>query len=568
MTIARAIGAWVSVLVNIRALSCRFASDTRGVASIFGAMAILTGFGFGVMVLDVGHLYLAKRRLQSAVDAAALAAAGDPANASAIVARVLADRGYAQSASIATGAYTADSSLSPASRFDSDPSAQQNAVKVSETVTTPSVLARIISGAAQSNIAATATAAQIPVVSFSAGTGLATLSGGTINAVLGGLLGTTLSLSLANYQALAAVNVDALTFLDQLAVQAGVGAGTYGDLANSSVTMSQLATAITAALNIHPGGNDSAAIDALNLLSLQAPSSASAPVGQLVNTAVWQKRQVGSVAEQNPGQVAFNLYDLVTAMARAYGAGRQVSLGSTLSVPVGGITLSTSMAVGSPMTSIAAATIGTSITTDQTRIAITATASGLSVLGISLASFNLPFYLQVAPGTATVAAIPCRSGGTMATISAAAQASTVSVGNVSGLTDFSQDPTITPATISLLGVTLNVSGSYPVAAGPAEDLDFTQADIDSGAIHEAAGSDAGSAFSGLAGSGQVNVSVTAGGLSLYATPLQTLLQGLLSNILTNLDGPTDLLLRTLGLRLGVMDVAVHGVRCGIPTLVT
>src|SRR6185312_15531860 len=71
--------------LNLCALSRRFFRDRRGVASIFGVMVILTGFGFSVMVLDIGHLYLEKRRLQSAVDAAALAAAGDPTNASAIV---------------------------------------------------------------------------------------------------------------------------------------------------------------------------------------------------------------------------------------------------------------------------------------------------------------------------------------------------------------------------------------------------------------------------------------------------------------------------------------------------
>src|SRR5262249_50035634 len=264
---------------------------------------------------------------------------------------------------VATGAYSADSSRPMNDRLDTDPAAQKNAVRVAETVTTPSVLARMVGGSPQSTISATAIAAQIPVVSFSAGTGLAGLSGGAFNSVLGGLLATSLNLSLSNYQALASVNVDALTFLDQLAAQAGVSAGTYGDLANVSVTMSQFATAITAALNIHPSGNDSAAITALNLLSLQTPGAVTAPVGQILDTTLWQKREVGSVAQQTPGQVAFNLYDLVSGMSRAYGAGRLVDMGTSLSLP--GITLATKLAVGAPMASISGATVGTSISTAQ-----------------------------------------------------------------------------------------------------------------------------------------------------------------------------------------------------------
>src|SRR5262249_4169240 len=149
--------------LNLRVLSRRFLRDRSGVASIIGVMIMLTGFGVSVMVLDVGHLYLEKRRLQSAVDAAALAAAGDPANASAIVARVLTARGYDAAATVNTAAYSADSSPAINNRLDTDPAAQKNAVRVNETVTTPSVLARMVGGSPQSTISATATAAQIPV---------------------------------------------------------------------------------------------------------------------------------------------------------------------------------------------------------------------------------------------------------------------------------------------------------------------------------------------------------------------------------------------------------------------
>jgi uncharacterized membrane protein len=262
----------------------------------------------------------------------------------------------------------------------------------------------------------------------------------------------------------------------------------------------------------------------------------------------------------------------MSGMARAYGAGHLVLINSALNVP--GVTnLSVRMAVGSPAASAAAATLGTSISTTQTRLAISFNAplSGVSILGIPVTNITFPVYLQIAPGTATVAAIPCQTGGTMATISAEAQAATVQIGSVSSsdLTNFGANPTPTPGGISvnvpIVGsVGVAISGTFPLAAGAPQNLDFTQTDIDNGMSHEAAGSNAGTVFSGVGAPGALTFTITPLGLTLNLGSLTTNIQALLSN----LNGPTDLLLRTLGLRLGVMDVTVHGVRCGTPTLVT
>jgi uncharacterized membrane protein len=47
-----------------------------------------------------------------------------------------------------------------------------------------------------------------------------------------------------------------------------------------------------------------------------------------------------------------------------------------------------------------------------------------------------------------------------------------------------------------------------------------------------------------------------------------LLKPILTTAFSALDTQTDTLLRSLGLRLGVIDTVVHGVRCSTPTLVT
>jgi uncharacterized membrane protein len=508
--------------------------------------------------------------LQAAVDAAALAAAGDPTNADAIAARVLAANGYSQAPIVAAGAYTPDANLPIANRLDTMPSAQRNAVRVTQTIAVTGFLAPFLGAAGSSNIVATATASQIPMASFAVGTGLADLQEGQLNAVLGGLLGTTLSLSLINYQGLASTNVDALTFLDQLAAQAGVAAGTYGDLANANVTMNQLADAIRAALNIHPSGNDGAALDALNLIALQTPASASALVSKLVDTALWQSRQIGSIVQQAPGQVTLNVFDLVSAMARAYGPGHIANLTTGI-----GTIITTRLAVGSPMASVALARVGTTAPTAQTRLALRIKMMALDILGTQV-GVDLPIYLEVASGSATVTAIPCRADGTMVTLSAASQAASARFGSVASDSDFMNFgtmPAVQPAsgavTLKILGIPLSigVSGTFPLAAGAPTAQNFTQNDIDNGVVHSASGN--GGLLSGLAGQIQFD---PPGGLGTLVTnllnPILNLLRPILVGVVSPLDSTVDTLLRTLGLRLGTIDTVVHGARCGTPTLVT
>jgi uncharacterized membrane protein len=55
--------------------------------------------------------------------------------------------------------------------------------------------------------------------------------------------------------------------------------------------------------------------------------------------------------------------------------------------------------------------------------------------------------------------------------------------------------------------------------------------------------------------------------NLLASTVTPLLRGTLVTLLTALDPVTDALLKTLGLRLGAIDTVVHGVSCGVPTLV-
>jgi len=429
-----------------------------------------------------------------------------------------------------------------------------------------------------SNVTATAIAAQVPLVTFAVGTSLAEGDGGELNTVLGGLLGTNLSLSLVDYQALASTNIDALTFMNQLATRAGIGAGTYGDLASANVTVGQMLAAAAAALNIHADGGDQAAVNALNLLSVQIPPAVSAAVGNIVSTVPWQDRQVGSIVQQTPGQTSFNLFDLVSAMARVYGSGQLAALNTTMTLPVTNTSVSTTLALGAQQTSAALATVGSSLSTSQARLAFAMTAANVN-LGVATVAISLPLYLNIASGTATVAAIPCRTNGTMATIAAQPQVTSLEVGTVSNtdLTNFGSNPVMQPATIvslNILGIPVSItaSSSLPAIQGSETGENFTQSDIDNNTPLTAAGSDDGAIFANLASNMTLSASFKGGPLTgaingLLNSTVIPALKTQLAAIMTPMDSATDTLLKTIGLRLGAMDVIVHGVRCGTPTLV-
>jgi len=562
-------------------LSRRFARDARGAVSIIAALMIVLALGLSVLVIDAGHLYLAKRRLQSAVDAAALAAAGDTVQAAVLAGNSLAANGYDRTATIETGIYTADPALAASARF-APAATDANAVRVTKTVETPTFLAGIFGMGQSSGVKASATAARIPAVSFAAGTSVTEVDADQLNQMLGGLFQVG-ALRGISYDALASADIDALPFLDQLAARTGVTAGTYGDLANASVTLGQMLAAATAVLNIQGGGNN-AAVDALNLLSLQLPQSASMTLGQVIDAALWRKREIGSVVQQDSGQTRINLLDMVTAAARVYGAGHLVSVSSGATIPLAGaVTVTTNLVVGSPMTGVALSPAGTSISTAQVRAAVTIRSNTRIPLGVGSFTVTLPVYVRLGGGTATATRIPCVRDGIRATITAGAQAGLARIGTVvpSDLVNSAGDPPIGPAALAAIEVKLplvtipvsiNVGGTIPIAEVTGQPLDFTQALIDAGTPRTAAGSNSGHIFTGLTNpaigfsfppAGAVTDLLNAT-LNTLVLPLVT---PLLSALLTALDPIIDALLRALGLRLGVIDVMVRGVSCGAPTLV-
>lgn len=92
-----------------------FAGNQRGGTAILFAVSATVLFGFGAMAVDVGNFFYEKRKLQTANDLAALAAASDLPRAQAAARSSTVQNGFPGNAiqGLQTGVYTPDPKLPP-----------------------------------------------------------------------------------------------------------------------------------------------------------------------------------------------------------------------------------------------------------------------------------------------------------------------------------------------------------------------------------------------------------------------------------------------------------------------
>lgn len=206
-----------------------FANQKGNAAIIFGLSAAVL-FGFGAMAVDVGSFFYEKRKLQTANDLAALAAASDIPRAQAAAQASASQNGFSASSiqTIQPGTYTPDPNKPPEARFVPGPATTANAVRVDMRTTAPLVLGKVLTSSFQPStatqpssgtptkpqdtkpvtkpiqasisdevpIGSSAIAYQDAQASFAIGSRLLKLDGGLLNSLLGGLLGGSVSLKL------------------------------------------------------------------------------------------------------------------------------------------------------------------------------------------------------------------------------------------------------------------------------------------------------------------------------------------------------------------------------------
>ncbi|WP_170926504.1 TadG family pilus assembly protein [Devosia lucknowensis] len=532
-------------------------------------MSILFAFGFTISALvsavavDAASLYQERRLLQAGVDLAAIAAAAEPSRAVEIVQTVLVGARLLAPASmdgltVVTGRYDPAPALI-ADRFTPG-GLPANAVSV--TLERPGTLYFAGGLIETPRLHAAGIASVTPEVSFSLGSRLASLNGGLANEVLSRLLGTTVSLSIADYTALAAARIDTLLLLDAVGQRIGVTAGTYDHLlamdARSGTVAAALASLTTGAartaLNAIAGGGAGHAV----------PLSKLARLGQLGGL------QVGSGSSSG---FALSALETLVATASVADGDRQASVNLAASVP-GLVSLKLDLAIGErPQGAawFAAGPPGTMVRTAQVRMRIKADMlGGSALLG---AGVSLPLWLDLAQSEAQVVSASCpsvaapRGSARLAVLPGAAR---LGLGTLSdaALNDFAA-PVPHGATVLINALVLRISASAQVNVAQTApiQLDFSSAEIAAGTVKTARTTTPVASLAGsLLGTLDLTVSVLGIGLSPPATFAQAL-RNLLAPMAPTLDLTISGALAALGLGVGEADVRVYGVRCDRAVLV-
>lgn len=546
----------------------RFLKNTRGNIAVMGAVILPVMVMFAAFGVDEGSLYYERRTLQGATDIAAIVAAANIGKAELAANKALADNGIAahenRRVTVETGFYTADKSLLPLERFTPG-GVTRNAVRV--TVEKPGTLYFAGTFASPPNMSTTAVASADAQAAFAVGSRLASLNGGVVNQLLGGLLGTSISLSAMDYDALLASRINVLSFFDALATELDITAGTYNDVLNTNAKIGQIANAL---VNTTTAGSD--ANKALQVFAKDAKfSTVNVPLSGIID--------LGSLGNLNLGQTA-SAYDatvtameIISASAAVADGTNQVKLNLGATVP-GVASLVVDLAIGEPpqhSTWLAIGSAGKVVRTAQTRLRLTAQVGGTGLLaGVSI---KLPIYLDLAYAEAELKSVSCPSGhpdSATAQIDATPGIVNMWIGDVlpAKLGDFGSTPAVAAASI-INAPLIKATGLAHVKIGneQAETLTFTSDDIAARTIKNVSTHDfTGSLTKNLIN--DLNLQVQVGPLSLIPPALiKPLVVTALGNVTPVVDSVINSVLVIIGVKLGEADVWIEGVRCQRAVLV-
>ena len=411
---------------------------------------------------------------------------------------------------------------------------------------------------------AIASADSRPQVDFSVGSGLASVDGGVLNALLGGLAGGALSLDAVHYTGLASANVS----LGDLAFAAG--AATVEDFLAAETS---LPDAFDNILNALGDGGSGAVRQALTALADAADAGRDVTPGNVI-TAPLGLDGTSDAALINVGQ-------LVMALSQSANGNNAVNI-PNLPVNVPGVaTINASVAIIEPPQIAVGVRAG-----DRSRVARTAQANvQLTMtllnqnLGVATTNITVPLTVRLARATARLNEIQCARRGQpqhSVALDATTSLASVGIGSFGNIQDGS--PVVNPATLALVSLNLGVTTvSAEVRAG---------AQVDAGQAHDepldfegpfpseiqSLGTDPGialdSALGSLSNGLVLDVRTTASGLGILQSTLNLQVAQLV-NGLTSVLGPVldnaaesalEPVLTALGVSVGTADYQVASLR--------
>ena len=263
-----------------------------------GSIVITSAIALSLLVIvlvgvELGYMFFVKRELQKTADLAALAGAQalDPDSCTTATAAAIANAALNLPPGLA--AIAADSvacghwdplSRPSAPHFGPPESGQKfNAVRVTINRTPALVLAGIPGNAPRAIGVDAVAALKHPLAALSIRSTLVSVDSTQspiLNAVFGGLLGGSLNLDAVGWNGLINTDLKLLGFLDELALQLGIGAGKYDEVLATNVSVGTLLQAMINALQ-RSGSTAQTAVDALTLLRVAANAAAAQPLLKL-----------------------------------------------------------------------------------------------------------------------------------------------------------------------------------------------------------------------------------------------------------------------------------------------
>ncbi|MGM4889144.1 TadG family pilus assembly protein [Tardiphaga sp. 20_F10_N6_6] len=551
----------------MRALLKRFRNDQRGNIAIMSAGGMILAVCCAALGVDIGTIAADRRKTQAATDLAAIVAASNLSNATNAAKAAVTSNNYPASALVGVelGTYTTNSAVAAQSRFVTPATGTANAARVSLQTATPLYFSHFFTGSNNFTIKTTATATTTAIASFSIGSRLASLNGGLLNSVLGSMLGTTLSLSVMDYNALLGARIDAFTFLSALATRVGLTGVTYDTLLNSNIKIGDvLAAALSAQQATNGSGTATTALSTISQAS--APVTTKIAPGKLIDAGPYANLIVGVKPKDG---VSISLYDLLQATAGIANGTNQIATSVNLGLP-GIASASLTATIGArPQGSgwIAVGTQGVSVHTAQTRVLLS-----IQLIGSGSASLvNLPVYVEVASGTATLNKVSCgypNVNTSSVTLGVTPGIVDAWIGNVTvaDLNNVATKPNPGPAPlVNLLGIPIVTAKAHAGMGNTTPvSVNFSYSDI---TLQTKKTVNTTNFTSSLTGSllGDLNISVL--GLGLAIPGLGGLVTSIISGATSSIDQLLAATLASLGVGIGQADVWVSGIRCDGAVLV-
>ncbi|WP_426440812.1 pilus assembly protein TadG-related protein [Bradyrhizobium genosp. P] len=555
-------------MAAILTLLQRFRADHRGNFAIMSAGLMTLVVGCAGLAVDLGTIFADRRKTQTTADLAAIIAASNLTNAVNAATATVTQNNYPASALVGVqlGTYTANPAVAPQSRFVTPATGNANAARVTLNTQTPLYFARYFTGSNKYTIRTSATATSTAMASFAIGSRLLALNGGVVNAMLGSMLGTTLSLSVMDYNSLVGAQIDALTFLSALATRVNMTGVTYNTLLTSNIKVSDIIAAALTAQQTTNGAN--AATTALSTIS-QAVTSVTTKItpGSLIDLGPFDDLTVG----QSPKLSAMvSVFDLLSATAQLANGTHQIAATVNLGLP-GIANVSVLATVGErPVGSgwVQYGPQGVSVHTAQTRLLVS-----VQVLGSGpVSAINLPVYVEVAAGTATLNAVTCgfpNINTSQVTLGATPGIINAWIGAVTpaDMTNFTTAPNPPPATLVNLGL-ITVTGRANAYMGNTTptNVNFSYSDIQSLTMKTVTTTNFTSSLTSSL-LGNLALTVNVGPLGLPIPGLGAAVAGILSGVTSPVDQVLASLLATLGVSIGQVNLWVMGIRCDGAVLV-